>query len=180
MLEHPFADDGAMAADTILATDRLIVRRFVIADTAPFHVYRNLAPVAEHQGWETPYSLDEAHALVADMTNNDPFGLGEWTQLAIAYAGSPTELIGDIAVRMESDEPTAEIGFSLHPDHWGLGLVTEALDAIVEHLFAKLALARVVAFTAPENRRAQRTLERVGLRYIATDGNDLVYYRRND
>lgn len=165
---------------SIVRTQRLIVRRFAHHDVNALHTYRNLDDVARHQGWQLPYTYEQAELLVAEMVAGDPFGLGAWTQLAVAHAHAPEALIGDVAVRLEREEPTAEVGFSLHPDHWGQGLMAEALDGVVSHLFSMLGLARVVAFTDQANERAQRTLERAGLRYLAMDGNDLVYYRRND
>ena len=175
---------GCVVADSslvIVRTERLVIRTFCVDDAERLHRYRNEPDVAQYQGWTTPYPLDDARNLAEAMAAQDPFLLGTWTQLAIAHATDPDHhLIGDIAVRMEAEEPTAEVGFSLDPQYWGQGIVAEGLTAVVDHLFGTLALARVVAFTDANNERAHRTLERAGLRFITTDGDDLVYYRRAD
>lgn len=38
-------------------------------------------------------------------------------------------LNGDIGIRTELDEPTAELGIALAPEHRGQGCATEALEA---------------------------------------------------
>ena len=164
----------------VTTTERLVIRKMVATDAPTLHRYRNDAEVARYQGWVTPYSFQQAEALARDMELNDPFLLGEWTQLAVALLDASHSLIGDVAVRLEAEEPTAEIGVTFDRNHWGEGYAGEAVTAVVEHCLEHLGLARIVAFTHHANEPAQRVLERAGLRFVATDGDDLVYYRRAD
>ncbi len=168
----------AAVPQPLLTTARLLVRRFVIGDTERFHTYRNDPEVARWQGWSLPYPRESADSLVQEMATVDLFTLGGWTQLAVVLPAAPNTLIGDVGVRMEADEPTAEIGFSLAREHWGSGYGGEMVSAVVDHLFHPLGLARVVAFTHEDNEPAQRVLEQAGLRYITQDGDEFVYYRR--
>ncbi len=48
---------------------------------------------------------------------------------------------------------------------WGRGLATEAGRALVAHGFGPLALPRIAAVTAPENRASQRVLEKLAFTY---------------
>ena len=61
----------------------------------------------------------------------------------------------------------AELGYRLHPDHWGRGYATEGAAALVEHGRA-VGLTRIVAFTMTVNTGSRRVLEKVGLRYVRT------------
>ena len=167
-----------VSADVVVTTARLVVRRFTADDAASLHEYRNDLEVARYQGWSLPYSRADAAALVRTMHEQELFALGVWTQLALATRQEPTALIGDIGVRIEPVEPTAEVGFTVARAHWGNGYAAEALTAVVEHLIEQLGLARVVAFTDRRNEQAQRVLERAGLRYITEDDNEFLYYRR--
>jgi RimJ/RimL family protein N-acetyltransferase len=166
------------AFEVVVTTPRLVVRRFVVADATAFHAYRNDEEVARHQGWSLPYARDDADALAIVMSRQPLFEPGEWTQLAVAARDAPDVLVGDIGVRREPVEPTAELGVTFARDHWGRGYAGEALTAVVEHLLGPIGLARVVAFTDQRNERAQRALESAGLRYITQDGDEFVYYRR--
>ncbi len=164
----------------VTTTERLVIRKMTIDDAPTLHRYRNDAEVARYQGWAIPYALQDAESLARDMDLNDPFALGDWTQLAVARLEASHALIGDVAVRLEAEEPTAEIGVTFDRAHWGAGYASEAVVGVVEHCFERLGLARVVAFTHHANEPAQRVLERAGLRFVATDGDELVYYLRAD
>lgn len=56
----------------------------------------------------------------------------------------------------------AMLGYSLHPDFRGRGLVTRAVNLLVEWAFANTPLGRIVAGTAPGNTASHRVLERAG------------------
>jgi RimJ/RimL family protein N-acetyltransferase len=57
-----------------------------------------------------------------------------------------------------------EIGFILHPDHWGHGLATEALGAVIPHIFASLPVDRLEADVDPRNAASLRLLGKFGFR----------------
>ncbi|MET0495786.1 MAG: GNAT family N-acetyltransferase, partial [Actinoplanes sp.] len=55
--------------------------------------------------------------------------------------------------------PEIEVGWHLHPDHQGQGLITEAARA----LLGIAALPRVLAVTDPANERSQAVAGRLGM-----------------
>lgn len=59
--------------------------------------------------------------------------------------------------------PCVEIGWRLSPEHWGLGLATEASRAIVRHSFEDLGLDSLVSFTFAGNVRSRRVMEKIGM-----------------
>jgi RimJ/RimL family protein N-acetyltransferase len=58
--------------------------------------------------------------------------------------------------------PAVEIGWRLHPAHWGQGYATEAATASKDHGFAG-GLDEIVAFTAAGNVRSQAVMRRIGM-----------------
>src|SRR5688572_5563141 len=56
----------------------------------------------------------------------------------------------------------AEIGFALGRQHWGQGLATEIVNALLSFAFETLALHRLEADVDPRNERSLRLLERLG------------------
>jgi len=56
----------------------------------------------------------------------------------------------------------AMLGYSLHPDFRGRGLVTRAANLLVEWAFTHTPLRRIIAGTAPGNTASHRVLERAG------------------
>jgi ribosomal-protein-alanine N-acetyltransferase len=57
-----------------------------------------------------------------------------------------------------------ELGYSLGRAHWGHGLMSEALSALIAFAFDTLGLHRIEADADPRNGRSIRTLERLGFR----------------
>jgi len=71
------------------------------------------------------------------------------------------EAIGSIDLSLIG-EGSAELGFLLRPDRWGLGLASEAVAAVIQHGFDVLGLTRLAAAVQTENRAASRVLEKNG------------------
>ncbi len=164
-------------AEWFLTTERLLVRGFTLDDLDEFHAYRNDPDVARWQGWGVPYSREAAEALVYEMAISELFRPGAWTQLALERKDE-IGLIGDIGVRREPVEPTAEVGITLAAAVQGQGYATEALDAVVDDLFRTLTLARVIAIVDVENAPVRRLLDRTGFTVVAQDGDELIFSRR--
>ncbi len=59
-----------------------------------------------------------------------------------------------------------DIGYILHPDHWGLGLASEAVSATIDHVFATRPVDLLTADVDPENAASIRLLRRLG--YVQT------------
>lgn len=57
-----------------------------------------------------------------------------------------------------------EIGFILHPDHWGRGYVTEAMQAIIPALFAMSDVPALTADVDPLNHASLKVLSKLGFR----------------
>jgi RimJ/RimL family protein N-acetyltransferase len=58
-----------------------------------------------------------------------------------------------------------EVGWHLHPDHWGQGYATEAAAAAVQRGF-DAGLAEIFAIIYPENTASKRVAERLGMGYV--------------
>lgn len=71
-----------------------------------------------------------------------------------------------------SPSQDVEIGWHLHPDHWGQGYASEAGCAGLAHAF-DAGLARVLAVTVPGNMASQKVCLRLGMRHL---GRSDAYY----
>ena len=60
--------------------------------------------------------------------------------------------------------PAVEVGWRLHPDHWGPGDASEAAAAALAYGFDHAGLREVVALTMTVNTRSQAVMERIGMR----------------
>lgn len=57
-----------------------------------------------------------------------------------------------------------EVGYILHPDHWGQGVATEALSAVIGHVFATRDAGAITADVDPRNAASLRLLAKLGFR----------------
>jgi RimJ/RimL family protein N-acetyltransferase len=144
-----------------LVTARTTVRRFSTDDAQRLLEYRLDPHAAEMQGWPTTWSISDAIAFITDNLRGEPGVAGTWYQFAVAD-NSTDVLLGDIGLYTEHNQRHFRIGYTLHPDARGQGLLTEALDAFLRHLFDVHRALEVRADVLRSNRSSRALLERIG------------------
>ena len=147
-----------------IVTERLVLRLLQLEDVPAFAAYHSEPDVARYQSWDTPYTTADGERLVAAQQGVDFGDPGPWVQVA-AVDRATRELCGDCAVRVAVDQPrTAEVGVTFAPATQGSGLATEAVAALVTHLFEHHDIHRVYAQADDRNVPVHRLLERLGFR----------------
>jgi len=122
-----------------------------------------------------PDDLDAMHAVLShpeamrywsSLPHTDIAQTQEW--LANMIAGSPEES-DDFVVEYAGQVigkagfwRIPAIGYILHPDYWGRGLATEALSAVIAHVFATYPIPIVVADVDPNNAASLALLAKLG------------------
>ena len=143
-----------------LTTERLTIAPLAAEEAAAFATYRQRPEIALYQSWEASYSVENALDLVEGQSGWLLPPAGEWMQLGVHREN---ELIGDVAIHLLDDQPDSwELGITFAVQ--GQGYATEALAAVVEHLFDRHQAHRVIAFCDARNASVHALLERVGLR----------------
>ena len=147
-----------------IRTERLILRRPVLADAEAAYERRRLPEVARYQDWEMPYERERAERSTAAAAAMDGPVDGQWWSITVVDASTPEQILGDLAVAISSGGRTGEIGFTFHPDHWGRGYASESVGALVDRLITP-GVRRFTATIAPENLASIRVVERLGFDY---------------
>jgi ribosomal-protein-alanine N-acetyltransferase len=62
----------------------------------------------------------------------------------------------------------AELGYVLSREHWGRGLMPEAVRAVIRFGFGRMGLNRVQARCIAENVASARVMEKAGMAYEGT------------
>jgi RimJ/RimL family protein N-acetyltransferase len=103
-----------------------------------------------------PYSLQDAKAFLAGITESDPT-----TVFAIA---TPSEAIGGIGLMTGKDvhRYTAEMGYWLAEPYWGKGIMTQAVTSMTAYAIEDLKMLRVFAEPYTTNPASVRVLEKAG------------------
>ncbi len=84
----------------------------------------------------------------------------------IALKGEP-DIIGTICLWNFSEKNTiAEIGYDLHPEFQGKGIMSESLQTVIHFGFKELQLSKIEAYTHFENNRSIHLLEKHGFQHL--------------
>lgn len=145
----------------VLSTPRLVLRPFVPEDGAEmFRVWASDPQVTRFLRW-TPHK-DEAESLALARQWAADRQAHQWA----IVRGCDGQLMGSIGVVPAEDDPALwEPGYCLGRDFWGKGYMTEALDAVVRHLFADHGVDRLGCCHAAANPASGRVMEKVGFHY---------------
>ena len=149
---------------TELAGERVLLRRFQLADVAEFVAYRSCEEVARFQSWDAPYRRDEGERFARQMMKRHPDTAGEWFQFVVVLRPAG-QLIGDCAAMPHADDSRqCEIGFTIAPKYQGHGYATEAVRLLLGYLFTARGKHRITACCDPRNTASAALLERLGMR----------------
>lgn len=159
-----------------LTTARLVLRTMAQVDVDDIYAYQSLADVCRYLPFE-PRTRDEVAEKIAKYSTALALnGDGDYWQLAVERISAPGRVIGDVYFSIKSvANASAEIGWTLHPDHGGNGYMTEAAGAVLQIAFCELGLHRVVARLDPRNDESAALCRRLGMRQEAHFREDLWF-----
>ncbi|KAI1147838.1 acetyltransferase domain-containing protein [Nemania diffusa] len=114
----------------VIRTERLLIRPLTQDDLAAFHALRKIPEfMAESTLGKPDRDVAESQAALEDLVapSQPRFMFG----LFVAATG---ELVGDGGVHTVTGAGLGwpEVGYKLHPAHWGRGYATEAMGAILK------------------------------------------------
>ena len=146
-----------------IATDRLILREFVVEDWPDVLAYQRDSRYLRLYPWtdRTEEDAKEFVQMFIDQQNESP---RRKFQLAITLPESD-RLIGNCGIRRKLENDwEADVGYELAPDLWGRGYATEAAQAMVDFGFMEMRLHRISSWCIADNLASARVLEKIGLR----------------
>lgn len=161
-------DDGdahqAQYVFPILTSERLLLREFSLADIpAVFDIFSRPEVVKWVEG-DLFENLSQAETRVKGRI--DLFHKQKGCRWALALRESPMDSIGSCGYfHVRKGTHTWEIGYDLHPAYWGQGLMSEALQTMIQYCLGAqnpLPIHRLEALVAPGNTASIHLLEKFG------------------
>lgn len=149
-----------------LTTDRLVLRPWRDDDLDDLVARRNDVGGPGFQNWTLPYTHDDGRDFLDNRVDDgagDPEVDG-WTGLVVVDRRDG-RTHGDVAAGFSFASRTAEVGYTFAASGRGHGYATEAIAALVAHLFDDVGVTRVGAGMHPDNIASARVLERNGFRF---------------
>jgi len=136
----------------------LKLRKWNEADLENLVRYANNQNVAKWltNGFPHPYTQENGKAFITMAANDNPTKI-----FAIDVNG---EAVGSIGFFPQTDihEKSAEVGYWLAEEYWGQGIMTNAIQEIVDYGFQTFDIVRIFARPFSTNLNSQRVLEKAG------------------
>ncbi|MBL7955631.1 MAG: GNAT family N-acetyltransferase [Flavobacteriales bacterium] len=143
-----------------LHTDRLVLRELVKEDALALHRMRSDERVMRHIPRDLEQAVEESERLIATIAEGRAANNSLTWGITMKDGGG---LVGTIGYyRLQLEHHRGEIGYLLHPDHWGKGFASEAMAAALDHGFQAFRFHSIEAVTDPENHASNKLLERSG------------------
>ena len=152
--------------NTVLSTDRLILRPWRESDLADFYEYASVDGVGQMAGWTPHRDMEESRKILTHFIEGKHV-------FALEHRG---KVIGSLGVEEYKEEnypelaqlQGREIGYVLSKDYWGQGLMPEAVKAVIQWLFVEEKLDFIICGHFIRNDRSRRVIEKCGFQYIKT------------
>ena len=153
-------------SNTIIETDRLILRPWEETDLRDLYEYASVEGVGEMAGWKHHESIDVSHKIMKSF-------ISEKNVLAIEYKENK-KVIGSLGLhRSWANEDAAyahlkvkEIGYVLSKDYWGKGIMPEAVKALIKTCFEKFGLDALTVSHFIFNNQSRRVIEKCGFTFV--------------
>ncbi len=143
-----------------LVTARLHFRQLVPEDAEEIFRLRSNERVNKFLTRDKCKTVEEAMTFInrinRSISNNESIYWG------ITFAGEK-KLIGTICLwNIQPENYRAEIGYELHPDFWGKGIMVEATEKVTRFAFDTMSLHSIQADTDPRNSQSVTLLDKSG------------------
>lgn len=144
-----------------METERLLLRPILASDASDVFAYSSEAHVGPNAGWKPHESLAETEGVLRDLFLGQEGVFG----IVLRETGRLVGSVGTIADPKRQNPQARMLGYALSEAHWGKGLMTEAVRAVLSFCFAHEDVRLISAYCYPENRRSKRLLQHCGFVY---------------
>jgi RimJ/RimL family protein N-acetyltransferase len=149
-----------------IETPRLWLRWPRASDIASITSFASLPQVAQMTAViPHPYPPGEAERFVMKARSDNANGSA--LVLAIIQKANARPMAGLIGAHPAA-AGDIEVGYIVAPPFWGMGLATEAVDALAGMIFGLTRTSRILANVRTNNPASRRVLEKNGFAYVDT------------
>ncbi len=166
-----------------LTTKRLKLRRLVMSDSKD--VFRIRTDKKVNEFIERPISRRDKNGEVfikrihKGIPNNSIY---HW----VISLQENTKLLGTICLwNFNKNSTVAEVGYDLFPQYQGQGIMTEALNTVLDFGFHTASFKTIEAFTHKDNKASKKLLIKNGFlqdenRKDSENTNNIIFVKQND
>lgn len=151
-----------------LESKRLILRKFVHEDArAMYNNWANDGEVCKFLTWQPHESIQVSQSVIDEWIKN--YERNDFYQWAIVLKENGDQPIGGISVvSMNEKVKMAHFGYCLGRRWWNKGIMTEALQAVMNFLFDVVGFNRIESRHDPNNPASGKVMQHCGMKYEGT------------
>ena len=144
-----------------IKTKRLLLRKIEESDCEDILFLRSDETVTKFiERPENRKTKNKTDAIKFIKEINEAFGKNKSISWGITFKNNP-KIIGTICLwNFSLINKTAEIGYDLNPEFQGLGIMSEAINSIIDFGFNNLKLDKIEAFTHKKNENSKKLLKK--------------------
>jgi ribosomal-protein-alanine N-acetyltransferase len=141
----------------VLETSRLVLRRIVLDDLDAYFALRTNVNAMKHICQVLP-TREETQTKILRI--NEMINMNEGMAWALCHKPDNV-MIGTTSFhKVIKEHHRAEIGYMLHPDYWRKGIISEALESVIEFGFNQMNLHSIEAQIDPANLASEKVLQK--------------------
>ena len=148
-----------------IVSERLILRAFTESDLEDFYKYASVNGVGEMAGWKHHKNIQESAEILDRFINED--------KTFAIYLKENGRVIGSLGIEKYGLEDKLtefdgyrgrELGFVLSKEHWGKGIMPEAVNAVIDYLFNERDLDFLLCGYYNFNSQSKKVQEKCGFK----------------
>ena len=162
-----------------IRTERMLLRPHRLEDADDIFEFAGDPEWGRYLPVPKPYLEEHAVEFVAQRV------LASWEERPVWAIELEGKVVGGIGIRINVEDATGALGYSIAKRHWGKGLILEAARAVLDWGFREGRLAKVYAYSDARNAQSLRVMEKLGMtregmlrshRKLRDERVDDVYY----
>ncbi len=146
-----------------ITTERLILKRILPENAEDMYEYASRQDVTQFLLWSPHVNLRETKGYIEYLQRE--YRKGNYADWGITLRSSG-KFVGTIGfANLDLANNWGELGYVLNPAYHGMGIMTEALGAVLELAFRELSLHRVQLRIMDGNADSEKLARRMGFVY---------------
>ena len=150
----------------VLETERLTLRKMRMSDGPDVYCYACDPEVARHVLWDAHRSIHQTRDYIRYLIRQYRNAAPGTFAIVLRETGRVIGTIGFMWV--QTDNRSAEVGYSLSRAYWNRGIMSEALREVVNFGFLELKLNRIEAQHECSNPASGRVMVHAGMLHEGT------------
>lgn len=159
----------------VMETDNILLRHWQESDADVLYALASEPEVGERAGWPPHQSREESLEIIRTVFNNPT----TWA-IVLKETGEVIGAIGygpscDCSLPSREGEPT--VGYWVGKPYWGMGICTEALRLMIDHIRRTTNIPSLISGHIIDNPASGRVMEKCGFIPTGETAFDSKLYR---